>query len=313
MSKPAVLVAVLIPCYNEEKSVAKVVKDFHKVLPQASIHVFDNNSSDTTAQKAQEAGAIVHFVGLPGKGNVVRRMFADVDADVYVMVDGDATYDAASSPKLIQTLIEKNLDMVVGCRVEDSSDNNNYRPGHRIGNKLLTGLVQGIFKGDFTDMLSGYRAYSRRFVKSFPAISNNFETETEMTVFTLEMRLPHGEVMTPYYERIEGSESKLSTYKDGLRVVKMILKLYSSERPLQFWGSIGLVLVAIAILLSIPVGLQYLHTHQVQRFPTLIIASAITLAGFMSFVIGVVLRTVTRGRNDAKHLTYLSIPAVKDN
>lgn len=305
-------VAVIVPCYNEEKSVATVVRDFRKSLPDAEIHVFDNNSSDRTSEVAAEAGAILHRVTLPGKGNVVRRMFADVDADVYVMVDGDATYDAASASGLIKTLVEQNLDMVVGCRVEESTQNNNYRPGHRLGNKLLTGSVQRIFKGNFTDMLSGYRVFSRRFAKSFPTASKGFEIETELTVFTLEMKLPYAEVKTPYYERIEGSESKLSTYKDGLRIVKMIVGLYSSERPARFWGLIGSGLLVIAAAFMIPVIAEYLSTHEVRRFPTVIVASAVALGGFLSFTIGIVLRTVTKGRNENKHLAYLRIPAVRN-
>jgi len=304
-------VAVIVPCYNEEASVATVVKDFHKVLPHASVHVFNNNSSDRTAEIAEASGAIVHNVKLPGKGNVVRRMFADVDADVYLMVDGDATYDAASAPKLIDTLINSDLDMVVGCRVEDSTDNKNYRPGHRIGNKLLTGSVQKVFNGNFTDMLSGYRAFSRRFAKSFPAESKGFETETELTVFALEMKLPYAEVATPYYERPEGSESKLSTYKDGVRILKMIIRLYSNERPSRFWAIVGGILILVAIILMIPVYGEYLQTHEVKRFPTLIIASTIALGGFLAFTVGLILRTVTKGRNESKHLAYLRIPSVR--
>jgi glycosyltransferase involved in cell wall biosynthesis len=303
-------IAVLVPCYNEEASIEKVVKDFQKSLPAASIHVFDNNSKDRTAEIAREAGAYVHSVILPGKGNVVRRMFADVEADIYIMVDGDATYDAASAPRLVEKLVDENLDMVVGCRIEKSTDNNNYRPGHRLGNMLLTNSVQKIFNGNFTDMLSGYRAFSRRFAKSFPAASKGFEIETELTVFTLELKLPYGEVETLYYERPEGSESKLSTYKDGFRILKMIVRLYSSERPSAFWGLIGLGLIVIAIILVIPLLFEYASTHEVSRFPTLIVASVLGLGGFVSFVIGIVLRTVTKGRNESKHLAYLSIPAI---
>jgi glycosyltransferase involved in cell wall biosynthesis len=305
-------VAVIVPCYNEEVAVEKVVKDFLKALPYATVHVFDNNSKDKTAVVAQQAGATVHSVKLPGKGNVVRRMFADVDADIYLMVDGDATYDAASAPLLVNALVEQNLDMVVGCRVEESTENKNYRPGHRLGNKMLTGTVQRMFGGNFSDMLSGYRAFSRRFAKSFPAASNGFEIETELTVFALEMKLPYAEVATPYYERVEGSESKLSTYKDGIRIVKMILRLHSNERPARFWGTLGAFLFAIAIIVMIPVIAEYLRTHEVQRFPTVIVASAIALGGLLSFMIGIVLRTVTAGRNEGKHLTYLSIPAVRN-
>jgi len=304
-------IAVIVPCYNEEHTVAQVVQDFKKNLPHATVFVFNNNSSDKTATVAKEAGAVVRDVRLPGKGNVVRRMFADVDADVYVMVDGDATYDAASAPKMVQKLVDENLDMVVGCRVEESTDNDNYRPGHRLGNKILTGSVQRMFGGNFTDMLSGYRVFSRRFAKSFTAESRGFETETELTVHTLEMRLPYAEVATPYSERPEGSESKLSTYKDGIRILKMILRLYSNERPLQFWGIIGFIFLVAAIVMTIPVIIEFADTHQVAKFPTLIASTAIGVAGLLFWTIGLVLRTVTKGRNEAKHLIYLSMPSVQ--
>jgi glycosyltransferase involved in cell wall biosynthesis len=312
MNKRQPEVAVLVPCYNEEATVGTVVSDFKKVLPQAVIHVFDNNSKDKTSELARKAGATVHFVGYRGKGNVVRRMFADIDADIYVMVDGDATYDAPSAPKLIKMLIDGNLDMVVGSRVEESTDNNNYRPGHRLGNKILTGSVSRIFGGEFTDMLSGYRVFSRRFAKSFTADSQGFETETELTVHALEMRAPYAEAATPYFERPEGSESKLSTYKDGVKIVKMILRLYSNERPLQFWGIIGSAFLIVAIAVVVPIIINYLNTDTGPRFPTLILASAIGISGLLFMVIGLVLRTVTRGRREAKHLAYLSVPSVQN-
>lgn len=300
-------IAVLVPCYNEEATVKKVVQEFQKSLPAAEVHVFDNNSSDATSKTARQAGAIVHFVKLPGKGNVVRRMFADVDADIYIMVDGDATYDAKSAPALVDKLLQDNLDMVVGCRVEETTENNNYRPGHRLGNKMLTGSVQRMFGGNFTDMLSGYRAFSRRFVKSFPAESKGFEIETELTVHTLEMRLPYGEVGTPYFERPVGSESKLSTYKDGIRIVKMIVRLYSNERPLQFWGIIGSILLAISAFLMAPIVIDYIRTGLVPRYPTVVVSSGIGVMGVLCVAIGSVLRTVTKGRDEAKHAAYLSI------
>lgn len=306
-------VAVIIPCYNEAAAVAKVVKDFIHELPGARIYVFDNNSSDGTAEIAKNAGAIVRHVAAKGKGNVVRRMFADVEAEVYIMVDGDATYDAASAPAMLEKLLSENLDMVVGCRHEETLDNNNYRRGHRLGNKLLTGSVQKIFGGQFTDMLSGYRAFSRRFAKSFTAESHGFETETELTVHALELRLPHGEVSTPYSERPEGSESKLSTYRDGIRILKMIIRLYSNERPKQFWGIIGGLLLIVALALVIPIIAEFARTHTVPRFPTLFFAISLGILGFLSFTIGLVLRTVTKGRREAKHLAYLAIPAPKQD
>lgn len=301
-------VAILVPCYNEALTIEKVIKDFKATLPDARVYVFDNNSSDKTSEIAKKAGALVRKVELKGKGNVVRRMFADVEADVYLMVDGDATYDAKSAPLMINKLLENHLDMVVGCRKEESTENNNYRPGHRLGNQLLTGFVQRMFKGDFTDMLSGYRVFSKRFVKSFAADSHGFETETELTVHALEMRLPYGEVETPYSERPQGSESKLSTYRDGLRILAMIAKLYSNEKPKQFWGIIGSMLLLLALILAIPIFLEYAESGEVPRFPTLILAASFGVVGFLSFTIGLVLRTVTKARQEAKNLAYLSIP-----
>lgn len=299
-------IAVLVPCYNEEKTVAVVVSQFKKALPGSTVYVFDNNSKDNTVAKAKAAGAVVRNVRYQGKGNVVRRMFADVDADIYVMVDGDATYDAMSVDKMIDKLIDEDLDMVVGCRKEDSTNNKNYRPGHRLGNSMLTGFVSKIFDGQFTDMLSGYRVFSRRFVKSFSADSRGFETETELTIHALEMNLPYGEVATPYFERPEGSESKLSTYKDGLRIVKMILRLYSNERPLHFWTIMGSALLLVAAVVTVPILITYYDTGSVPRFPSLIAASALALTGVLFVVVGLILRTVTKGRKEMKHLAYLS-------
>jgi len=302
-------VAVIVPCYNEAATIARVVKDFKQTLPGARIFVFDNNSSDNTSAIAKKSGAEVRSVKLRGKGNVVRRMFADIEADIYLMVDGDATYDAASAPAMIDLLLTDHLDMVVGCRHEESTDNQNYRPGHRLGNKLLTGFVQKIFNGQFTDMLSGYRAFSRRFVKSFAADSQGFETETELTVHALEMRSAYGEISTPYSERPEGSESKLSTYKDGIKIAKMILKLYSNERPKEFWGIIGGILIILAIAFFIPILIEFTKSHTVPQIPTLLGAVALGILGFLSFTIGLVLRTVTKGRREAKHLAYLAMEA----
>ena len=298
-------VAVLVPCYNEEATVEQVVKDFKNALPGAVIHVFDNNSSDRTSDVARKAGAVVHFVSAPGKGSVVRRMFADVEADIYLMVDGDATYDASSAQKLIDKLVAEGLDMVVGCRQEDSTENDNYRLGHRLGNKLLTGTVQAIFGGKFTDMLSGYRAFSYRYAKSFPAQAKGFDTETELTVHALELRMPYGEINTPYSERPEGSESKLSTYKDGFRILKMIIKLYASERPLAFYGLIGALLLTIGISLIIPIIITFVQIHEVPKFPTVILVSALSISSLLSFSVGLVLNTVTIGRREIKHLIYL--------
>lgn len=303
-------VALLIPCYNEELSIEQVIQGFKKVIPEAVIYVFDNNSTDETSNVARAAGAIVKFVQLKGKGNVVCRMFADVEADIYIMVDGDNTYDAGSVYLLVNKLIDEELDMVVGCRVEEKYDKANYRPGHRLGNRILTQSVMKIFGGTFTDMLSGYRVFSRRFVKSFPALSSGFEIETELTVYTLGLRMQYGEVATPYSARIEGSSSKLSTYKDGWKILKTIVKLYMNERPLKFFGIIGIVLIFSSLVLGGSVIIEFLKTHLVARFPTAILAGYTMLAGLISVAAGFILNTVTRGRYEKKRLHYLSIPGI---
>lgn len=297
-------IAVVIPCYNESVAISKVILDFRHALPDARICVFDNASSDGTAEVARGAGAEVFHVDLRGKGNVVRRMFADVDADIYVMVDGDATYDAASAPALIAKLLSAHLDMVVGCRVTQEQEA--YRSGHRLGNRMLTGCVARMFGGCFTDMLSGYRVFSRRYAKSFPASSRGFETETELTVHALELRMPYGEVMTPYASRPEGSASKLSTYRDGFRILATILRLYKSERPARFFGIITVFLWVLAVALGIPLLVTYADTGLVPRFPTAILAMGLVGLGFTSLVCGLILDTVTRGRQELKHLAYLS-------
>lgn len=303
-------IAVLVPCYNEATTVASVVNDFKKSLPSARIFIFDNNSTDNTYEIAKKAGAEVRHARLKGKGNVVRRMFADIDADIYVLVDGDATYDAASAPMLVHALVDQKLDMVIGARKEESVNNNNYRKGHRFGNKLLTNSVRLIFGGTFSDMLSGYRVFSKRYVKSFPAESEGFEIETELTVHALEMRVPFTEVETPYSERPEGSESKLSTYKDGYRILKMIIRLFSNERPAQFWGYIGLAFLLVSAGLMVPVLIEYASTGQVARFPTVIVATGLIIIGFLLIMVGLILRTVTKGRDESKYLAYLNFPPV---
>ncbi len=302
-------VAVILPCYNEEKAIAKVIGDFRKSLPDAEIYVFDNNSNDATAAVSAAAGAKVVFVGLPGKGNVIRRMFADIEADIYVMADGDDTYEAGVAQKLVDKLVHENLDMVVGCRV-DKGEDKNYRRGHRFGNRMLTGSVRNIFGGDFTDMLSGYRVFSKRFVKSFPALAWGFEIETELTVHALELRMPCGEVDTRYGSRPEDSESKLSTYKDGFRILKTIMRLYMVERPMQFFSIIGFVLAAISIILAIPIFQEFFETGLVPRFPTAILSTGLMLSGLLSFGCGLLLDNVTRGRQELRRFAYLAIPGV---
>lgn len=298
-------IAVIIPCYNEQKAIAKVINDFKTNIPTASIYVFDNNSTDSTAQVAEDAGATVHFVPLKGKGNVVRRMFSDVDADIYLMVDGDDTYDASSAPEMINHLIKNQLDMVVGCR-QENGDQNTYRKGHRWGNKLLTGTVQTIFKGNFTDMLSGYRVFSRRYVKSFPCLSRGFEIETELTIHALELRMKYGEVNTKYGERPEGSVSKLSTWSDGFKILKTIIKLYSLERPLYFFSIIGVLLAALSIILGLPIIVDCIDTGLVRRFPTAFLTASIMLSSIMAFVCGIILHSNTTTRREMKALFYLS-------
>jgi hypothetical protein len=304
-------IAAVIPCFNEALAIAQVVGEFRAALPEAEIHVFDNNSTDDTAAVARAAGANVTHVALRGKGNVARRMFADVEADVYVMVDGDATYDVGEVRRLIALMVEGNLDMVVGSRVDDGADMQTYRRGHRFGNALLTGAVASLFDGRMTDMLSGYRVFSRRYAKSFPALSRGFEIETELTVHALELRMPFAEVPVPYRARPEGSESKLSTYRDGWRILKTICKLFVSERPLQFFSGAAGLLVLLSLILAEPLVSTYLATGLVPRQPTAVLVTGMMLTAMLSFVCGVVLHTVTIGRREAKRLSYLAIPGVR--
>ena len=299
-------IAVVIPCCNEAAAVADVVGGFRQALPGAEIFVFDNNSSDATAQIATSAGAIVRREYQQGKGNVVRRMFADVEADVYVMVDGDATYDPAIAPDMVRLLVEQKLDMVVGARVASQSDA--YRLGHRFGNRLLSSAVAHFFGKQFTDMLSGYRVFSRRFVKSFPSLSGGFEIETELTVHALELRLPVAEVSTVYVGRPRGSSSKLSTYSDGLRIIRLIMVLYKNERPLRFFSWLSALLGSAALALGVPLVITFVETGLVPRQPTAILATGLVLLAALSVVTGLILDTVTRGRREIKRLAYLTMP-----
>jgi glycosyltransferase involved in cell wall biosynthesis len=305
-------VALIVPCYNEEAAIAKVIRDFRIAMPELQIYVFDNNSSDRTKEIALLEGANVLHVALPGKGNVVRRMAADVDADIYVMVDGDATYDAPSVGPMVDKLIDEHLDMVVGCR-ETSPELSGaaYRHGHQWGNRLFTQTVLRIFGGSFTDMLSGYRVFSRRFLKSTPLMSRGFEIETELTVNALELRVPYGEVMTPYGARLEGSESKLSTYRDGFRILWAIGRLFTHERPLSFFGMVALLLAAFAIGLAIPLITEFLAVGLVPRFPTAVLCASLMICAALSFFAGLILDNVVRGRQEVKRLAYLSYPPPK--
>jgi glycosyltransferase involved in cell wall biosynthesis len=300
------IVAVLVPCHNEAGTVAKVVRDFRGALPDATIYVYDNNSRDGTGDIASRAGAVVRREPLQGKGNVVRRMFADVEADVYVLVDGDDTYDASAAPEMVRCLLREQLDMVNGRRV--TMDEAAYRPGHRFGNALLTGMVAGIFSNRVTDMLSGYRVFSRRFVKSFPCLASGFEIETELTVHALELKMPVAELDTRYGHRPEGSTSKLSTLRDGFRILGTILTLTKAERPLMFFTTVFAGLASVSIILSIPIFRTYAATGLVPRLPTAVLATGLMLLAFLNLACGLILETVTRGRQEAKRMQYLSIP-----
>jgi glycosyltransferase involved in cell wall biosynthesis len=304
-------IAVLVPCFNEEAAVATVVADFRKALPSAEIFVYDNNSSDRTAAVARDAGAQVRNERRQGKGHVVRRMFADIDADIYVLVDGDATYDAASAPRMIDALLSDHLDMVVGFRVDQAEAA--YRPGHRTGNRMLTGFLSSVFGQAFRDILSGYRVFSRRFVKSFPVLSDGFEIETELSVHALELALPVAEIETPYYARPEGSFSKLNTGRDGFRILGTIIKLYRSEKPLRFFTAIGIFLTLVAIGLIIPIIVTYLEIGLVPRLPTAVLSMGLMILAVLSASSGLVLDTVTRGRREMKLLAYLSHSPISRN
>ena len=308
MQQTDLRIAVLLPCYNEEAAIAQTVAGFRAALPGAAIYVYDNNSADRTRDLAAAAGAIVRTERMQGKGNVVRRMFADIEADVYVMADGDATYDAGAAPELVRRLIEERLDMVVGARKSEVEEA--YRRGHRLGNRLFTGLLASLFGRSFTDIFSGYRVFSRRFVKSFPALSRGFETETEISVHALELAMPVAEVVTAYGARPEGSQSKLSTYRDGWRIMRTILHLFRIERPVLFYGGFAAFLAALALVLAVPLVVTYAETGLVPRFPTAILVTGLMIVSVISFAVGLILDTVVRGRREVRRLAYLSFPAV---
>jgi glycosyltransferase involved in cell wall biosynthesis len=299
-------IAVLIPCFNEAHAIGLVVADFRAALPTAKIYVYDNNSTDETVALATKAGAIVRREPRQGKGNVVRRMFADIDSDVYVLVDGDATYDAQSARACVEHLLENGLDFVNGARVSEMQKS--YRPGHRFGNWMISNSVGFVFSRGVDDMLSGLKIMSRRFVKSFPCLSAGFEIETEITVHALELGMPLGELKVPYRERIEGSASKLNTFKDGFRISSLILKLVRNERPMLFFGTIFLALAVLALGFGLSIFLEYEATHLVPRLPTAVFATGLMLAGLLSVACGLILETVTLGRKEYKRMTYLAIP-----
>ncbi len=301
-------IAVLVPCFNEELTVGKTVNAFREALPFATVYVYDNNSTDRTNEIAQGAGAVVRNEPRQGKGNVVRRMFADIDADIFVLVDGDATYDAQAAPRMVRRAIEENLDFVNGARVSQSMEA--YRRGHRFGNYVLTSMVRNIFGKQFTDMLSGYKVFSRRYAKSFPAMSRGFEIETELTVHALELRMPSAEEFTAYGERPSGSVSKLSTFRDGAKILRLIFDLVRNERPLQFFGLVGAVLILAAVALAIPLAQTYFETGLVPRLPTAVLAIGLIIIGFLSCLAGLILDVVATMRSEMKRLAYLSYPPV---
>jgi Glycosyl transferase family 2 len=303
-------IAILVPCFNEELTVGKTVATFRDALPSATVYVYDNNSTDRTINVARAAGAVVRSEPRQGKGNVVRRMFADIDADIFVLVDGDATYEAPAVPRMVRRAIEENLDFVNAARVSQSMET--YRRGHRFGNYVLTAMVRNIFGKQFTDMLSGYKVFSRRFVKSFPAMSRGFEIETELTVHALELRMPSAEEFTAYRERPSGSVSKLSTFRDGARILRLIFDLVRNERPLQFFGLVGAILILSAVALAVPLAETYVETGLVPRLPTAVLAVGLIIVGFLSWLAGLILDVVATMRNEMKRLIYLSYPPVSD-
>jgi glycosyltransferase involved in cell wall biosynthesis len=299
-------VAVLVPCYNEEAAIAKVVTDFRAALPGATVYVYDNNSRDGTIARAAQAGAVVRCEKRQGKGNVVRRMFADIEADVYVLVDGDDTYDAAAAPDMVEQLVAEGVDLLTARRIHTEAAA--YRPGHVFGNKLLTGLTATLFNVNMPDMLSGYRVFSRRFVKSFPLTAEGFAIETELTIHAVRLMMPMAEMDTAYKERPIGSASKLSTFKDGFRILGMIFYLLREERPLLFFSLQAVLFAALSLLIGIPVVHEFLETGQVPRLPTAVLSMGLMLVAFLAGTAGLILDTVTRGRWEAKRMAYLAIP-----
>lgn len=304
-------IAVILPCYNEEAAIAQTVAGFRAALPDAAIYVYDNNSRDRTADAARAAGAIVRTERMQGKGHVVRRMFADVDADLYVMADGDATYDATVAPAMVARMVDEQLDMVVGARVHEAADA--YRRGHVFGNRLMTGFLARLFGRSFSDIFSGYRVFSRRFVKSFPVLSGGFEIETEISVHALELKMPVAEMETRYFARPEGSASKLNTWRDGLRILRTIIRLYRIERPLVFFGAIAALLAVTGVALSVDLAMTWVETGLVPRLPTAVLVTGLMILAALSLFTGLILDTVVRGRQEVRRLAYLGLSAPGDH
>ena len=298
-------IAVIIPCFNEAATIGMVIRELKEVRPDAAIYVYDNNSTDKTRQIATAEEALVRLEPRQGKGNVVRRMFADVEANIYVLIDGDATYDVQSLNKLIDTLLNNNLDMVIGRRIETGSSV--YRYGHRFGNRLLTGISRILFGEQPSDLLSGYRVMSRRFIKSFPAVSSGFEIETELTLHALSLNIPTAEVETTYRSRPPESVSKLNTYRDGARILSTILLFTKEERPFFFFSLLSLLLGLISLSLGIPVTLEFFETGLVPKLPTAVLSASIMLLAFLGLTSGMILDSVARGRREQKRLAYLRL------
>ncbi len=299
-------IAVLVPCFNESGTIATVIRDFQRALPDAVVYVYDNNSNDDTIEVARSNGAVVREEHQQGKGHVVRRMFADIEADVFILVDGDDTYEAAAAPKMVRHLLDNGLDMITARRIATSEEA--YRFGHVFGNRMLTSLVASSFGRRISDLLSGYRVFSRRFVKSFPVLTGGFEIETELTIHALELGMPQDEIDTDYKERPAGTESKLNTYRDGARILKTILVLLKEERPLVFFSSFFALFAAASVLSAWPILIEFIETGLVPRLPTAVLSTGLMLLAFLSLACGLILDTVTRGRRELKRLSYLQIP-----
>lgn len=306
-------IAVLVPCYNEGSTIEKVVRDFRKALPDATIYVYDNNSTDHTDEIAKKAGAVVRYEFQQGKGNVIRRMFAEIDAECYVMVDGDDTYPAESAAEMVKLVLEKKADMVVGDRLSSTYFEENKRPFHNFGNAIVRGTINMLFHNNIKDIMTGYRAFSYRFVKTFPVLSKGFEIETEMSIHAIDKNMHVENVIIDYRDRPDGSVSKLDTYSDGIKVIGTILRLYRNYRPMQFFGILAALLLILAIAFFIPVFGEYLITGEVPRYPTLIVCGFVVLAAIQSIFAGLILETIyQKNRQDFELELYQAMDEQKN-